>query len=315
MEWHDRFHGVLAVNKPRGITSHDVVFRVRKILQQQAIGHTGTLDPLAEGLMVLCLGRATKIVQFLSDYNKTYEAEIMLGVRSTTFDAEGVVPEAVPSPLPEISGSGLEAVVASFVGKIEQTVPVHSSTRVGGKHLYQLARKGREVSAPSKTVEINSIHLLSVELPLIRIEVMCGKGTYIRSLANDIGERLGCGAYLANLKRTAVGAFRLETALDLGQISSAIGDGSLEHHIILLEQVLAFGALRLKEGSEQVVIHGQTPDWCDIESVEGAFRPGDNIMVKDPRGQALAVVIAGIGSDGMAEHIGKPVAGFVRVLG
>ncbi len=315
MEWHDRFHGVLAVNKPRGITSHDVVFRVRKILQQQAIGHTGTLDPLAEGLMVLCLGRATKIVQFLSDYDKTYEAEIMLGVRSTTFDAEGVDPETAPLPMPEISGSEIETIVASFVGKIEQTVPVHSSTRVAGKHLYQLARKGREIAAPSKTVEIKSIRLQSIELPVIRLEVTCGKGTYIRSLANDIGERLGCGAYLANLKRTAVGAFRLETALDLAQISAAVSNESIENHVLPLEQVLAFGALRLKAGSERIVIHGQTPDWSDIESFEGAFRPGDNIMVKDLRGQALAVAIAGIGSDGVAEHIGKPVASFVRVLG
>jgi tRNA pseudouridine55 synthase len=310
----DRYNGVILLDKPSGMTSHYAVKRVRHILGQATVGHTGTLDPLAEGLLVLCVGKGTKITQFVSDFDKTYVAEVKLGVRSATFDAEGLDPEAEPGPIPQLSIDQLRETLDSFTGKTMQTVPAHSSVRVDGRHLYQFARKGEQAVLPVREVEITAIRLTAYEPPFVRIEVSCKKGTYIRALANDIGERLGCGAYLSHLRRTVVGPFSVADSLTLDRMAECVAADSLETRVVPIEQVLRFGALRLKEEAVKTVVNGQTPNWSDIESIEGEFQPGDNVMVKSPKGAALAIGVAGVWSGESAAHVGRPLRGFVRVF-
>jgi tRNA pseudouridine55 synthase len=310
----DKYNGVLAIDKPSGMTSHYAVKRVRHLLKQATVGHTGTLDPLAEGLLLLCVGRGTKITQFVSEFDKTYAAEICLGIRSTTYDAEGLAEDVTPGPIPELTLEQLREALESFCGRTLQTVPVHSSVRVDGRHLYQLARKGEQAVLPVREVEITSIRLDAFESPFVRFEVSCRKGTYIRALANDIGEKLGCGAYLSRLRRTAVGPFKIEQALIFDEIAECAESGVLESKILPIEAVLRFGAVCLKQEAVRGVISGRTPSWADVENVEGEFQPGDNVVVKSPAGEALAVGVAGVWSGEFAARTGRPVASFVRVF-
>lgn len=310
----DTYNGMLLLDKPSGMTSHEAVKRARYLLDQKTVGHTGTLDPLAEGLLVLCVGRGTKITQFVSDFSKKYEAELRLGMRSPTFDAEGISPDSESLPVPAFSPEVLTAALESFVGRTKQTVPYHSSVRVDGRHLYELARKGEETELPVREVEITSIRLAAFETPYLRLEVSCRKGTYIRALANDIGERLGCGAYLSHLKRTEVGPFRLSDALSFEAVRKYVEAQSLDSHLLPIEVALRFSALRLREEAVRTVINGQTPLWADIETVEGEFHPGDSVVVIDPHGAALAVGVAGADSGDFSARAGKPLSGYIRVF-
>ncbi len=209
--------GALVVNKPSGPTSHDIVARVR-VLSKTKVGHTGTLDPLATGVLPLLLGPATRLTRFFQSSDKEYLAEIQLGQTTDTLDGEGEVLKE--SPVPEFSSQQADEVLSKFTGEIRQQPPMFSAVKVGGKKLYQLARQKREVERPWRRVTIYRLELLRQEREIWNLLVCCSSGTYIRTLAHNIGEALGCGAYLRKLQRTRSGCFDLSQALPLEGIEN-----------------------------------------------------------------------------------------------
>ncbi len=207
--------GFLVVDKPAGMTSHDVVAILRRILQQKKIGHTGTLDPFATGVLPIALGEGTKAIPYLDESTKEYGAVMRLGISTDTLDSAGEVVDERPVNVTEAQ---VREVVQAFVGEQEQVPPMFSAKKVDGKRLYELARQGIEVEREAKRVSIRSIEVISVTLPDVVIDVRCSAGTYVRVLARDIGERLGCGAHLKALTRLAAGPFTLADAVPLQQI-------------------------------------------------------------------------------------------------
>lgn len=207
-------HGLVVLDKPVGITSRDAVDRAAGWFPRKTrLGHTGTLDPLASGVLVLCVGHATRLTAYVQDMPKTYVADVVFGARSATDDAEGpIMPSDIAEPP---SQAAVEVVLADFVGRIEQVPPAFSAAKIEGRRSYDLARQGTAVELAPRTVRIDGIGLLKFDYPRLRLDVRCGKGTYIRSLARDLGDRLGCGAYLAGLRRTRVGPFSPDSAVPL----------------------------------------------------------------------------------------------------
>ncbi|WP_376691435.1 tRNA pseudouridine(55) synthase TruB [Wenzhouxiangella sp. EGI_FJ10409] len=210
--------GILLLDKPRGITSNAALGRVKRTIGIKKAGHTGTLDPMASGLLVLCFGQATKVAGFLLDADKAYEAEVRLGVTTDSEDAEGEVLER--KPVPALDDARIEAVLERFRGPIEQVPPMHSALKHKGQRLYDLARKGEVVERPPRAVEIHELELIDRDEQTLRLKVTCSKGTYIRSLARDIGEALGCGAHLSGLRRTASAPFDIRDSVELEALES-----------------------------------------------------------------------------------------------
>jgi tRNA pseudouridine55 synthase len=206
--------GLLVLDKPGGITSRAAVDRaLRWFPSRTRMGHTGTLDPLATGVLVLCLGSATRLAEYVQRMPKTYRAGVRLGARSDTDDADGVVTPVAGATAPD--ADTLARCLAGFVGSLAQTPPAHSAAKVGGRRAYDLARGGEEVALAPRRVQVYRIDVLAYAWPDLDLEVHCGKGTYIRSLARDLGERLGCGGYVRTLRRTRVGPFAAEMGLSL----------------------------------------------------------------------------------------------------
>ncbi|HEY1379815.1 MAG TPA: tRNA pseudouridine(55) synthase TruB [Gemmataceae bacterium] len=207
-------HGLLVLDKPVGLTSRDAVDRaLRWFPRKTRVGHTGTLDPLASGVLVLCVGHATRLTEYVQDMGKTYVADVVLGARSATDDAEGpITPVAVTHPPDRAT---IDARLSEFVGMVEQAPPAFSAAKVTGQRAYDLARRGEAVDLAPRTVRIDRIDVVDFNYPRLKLEVRCGKGTYIRSLARDLGNRLGCGAYLDGLRRTRVGPFTPDDAVPL----------------------------------------------------------------------------------------------------
>lgn len=228
------YNGILNVYKEKGYTSHDVVAKLRGICKQKKIGHTGTLDPDAEGVLPVCLGNATKLCDMLTDKSKEYEAEFLLGVTTDTQDISGKVLEEREVL---VSEEQVREAVMSFVGEYHQIPPMYSALKVNGKKLYELARQGKEVERKPRRVEIHKIEIQSLALPRIQISVGCSKGTYIRTLGVDIGEKLGCGAVMTELLRTRVGSFSVEESLELSDIEHLRDEGTLEEHLVTVEDV------------------------------------------------------------------------------
>lgn len=242
--------GLFNVDKPLGISSHDVVNRVRRVIGMKRVGHAGTLDPLATGVLLLCVGQATRFVEYLVGHDKIYEAVIRLGQSTTTYDGEGVVVAEKPVI---VSQEALEGALQSFQGQIEQVPPMFSAVKRAGKPLYLLARQGLELERPARQVRIEQIELLGWELPLVTVRVRCSAGTYIRTLAHDLGQLLGCGGHLAALRRTAVGDFAIAQAVPLDQLATQTIQQWLlpmdlaVHHLPRLE-ISAAEALWLQQG-------------------------------------------------------------------
>ena len=205
--------GFLNVYKPRGVTSHDVVARVRRAIGIRQVGHTGTLDPFAEGVLPICVGKATRLIEYLED-DKAYEGVVKFGAATTTFDLEG---EIVKTSLNRVSKEQLETALCAFRGKIEQRPPVYSAIKINGKKLYEYARNGEEIEVPMRTVEIFKLELLEFneEQQQARLYIECSKGTYIRSIANDLGEALGVGGHLVKLIRVKAGEFKINSTIAL----------------------------------------------------------------------------------------------------
>jgi tRNA pseudouridine55 synthase len=211
-------NGILLIDKPQGMTSHDVVRRVRRLLRTRRVGHTGTLDPLATGVLPVAVGEATRIVQFLMEGDKTYRAVLKLGETTTTQDAEGEVLERRPAD--GITAEAVMAAARSFAGVIHQLPPMYSALKKDGVPLYRLARQGIEVERESREVRIDRLQVLDVDLPLVTLEVDCSKGTYVRTLCHDLGLALGTGAHLVALRRTRSGSFTEADCVTLEQLET-----------------------------------------------------------------------------------------------
>jgi tRNA pseudouridine55 synthase len=206
------FDGLLVVDKPGGVTSRDVVNRAQRWFPRGTrLGHTGTLDPLATGVLVLCVGTATRLAEYVQRMDKTYEARLRLGARSDTDDADGIVEPVAVSRPPEVDA--VRQALRHFVGDVRQVPPTFSATKVGGQRCYDLARRGRAAELKPRPVRIYGIDLRAYDYPRLDIDVRCGKGTYIRALARDLGEHLGCGALVERLRRTRVGPFTAEAGM------------------------------------------------------------------------------------------------------
>lgn len=227
--------GIIVIRKEKGYTSHDVVARLRGILHMKKIGHTGTLDPEAEGVLPVALGKATRLVDMITEKEKTYEAVMRLGVVTDTQDMTGTV---LRQEEVTVTPEETEEALASFVGEQMQIPPMYSALKVNGKKLYELAREGKTVERKARPVHFFEIRLLEMELPLVRFRVTCSKGTYIRTLCHDIGEKLGCGAAMESLLRTRVGRFELKDSLTLSQVEEAVADGTAEEKILGIEEAL-----------------------------------------------------------------------------
>ena len=229
--------GVIVIRKEKGFTSHDVVAKLRGILHMKKIGHTGTLDPDAEGVLPVALGKATRLVDMITDKEKTNEAVMRLGVVTDTQDMSGTV----LSQTTELSVTEEElcTVVSSFVGDYMQVPPMYSALKVNGKKLYELAREGKTVERKPRPVHFYEIEILDISFPLVHFRVTCSKGTYIRTLCHDIGEKLGCGAAMESLLRTKVGRFTLDDAITLAQTEEAVQEGTIESKILGIEEILA----------------------------------------------------------------------------
>lgn len=211
--------GVLCVDKPLGMTSHDVVGRIRRVAGLRRVGHAGTLDPLATGVLLLCLGRAARLIEYLVGHDKVYETTVRLGQTTATYDAEGDV--IAERPFHHLTLPQIENAVESFRGDIVQQPPIYSAIKQGGQPLYKLARQGKtEVERPYRPVTIHELTLLNWEPPHLSLRVSCSSGTYIRSLGHDLGEALGCGGHLSALRRLSVGDFGIETAVPLNDLTS-----------------------------------------------------------------------------------------------
>jgi tRNA pseudouridine55 synthase len=210
--------GVLLVDKPKGLTSHDVVYHLRRKLQIKKIGHAGTLDPMATGVLVMLIGKATRISQYLMSVDKVYEGEATLGVVTDSQDAEGEVMST--QPVPELTEARVREVMKGFLGDQYQTPPMHSAIKIGGVPLYKLARKGEEVEREPRFIRIAAFNLLSFATPKITFDLHCTKGTYVRTVASDLGQKLGCGAHLSALRRTGSGKFTISQCLPLEQIEA-----------------------------------------------------------------------------------------------
>ncbi|HDR4552696.1 tRNA pseudouridine(55) synthase TruB [Bacillus thuringiensis] len=236
--------GVVLLHKPKGMTSHDCVFKLRKILREKRIGHTGTLDPDVTGVLPLCVGRATKIAQFLTSETKTYEGEVTLGFSTTTEDASGEVVEKQDVNR-VITRKEVEEVLAELTGTIEQMPPMFSAVKVNGKKLYEYARAGQEVERPVRTITIHEFVLLDDrevfegENISFRFRVTCSKGTYVRTLAVMIGEKLGFPSHMSHLVRTASGEFLLEDCISFEEIEENVQNGTVESIFISIDEALS----------------------------------------------------------------------------
>jgi tRNA pseudouridine55 synthase len=228
--------GILNIKKPRGMTSFAVVSRVKRLTGERRVGHAGTLDPIADGVLPVCLGRATRIVEYLVDQPKAYRGAVRLGVTTDSYDSEGSVVATGDSS--GVSRDAVEAALARFVGEIDQLPPLYSALKHEGKPLYRYARAGKDVPRRPRKVTVHRLALLSFELPVIEIEVVCGRGAYVRSLAHDLGEALGCGGHLEHLTRLRSGPFTLEEAIDLDQLRASVEGGAWEELLNPVDRVL-----------------------------------------------------------------------------
>ena len=278
--------GILNINKEKGFTSHDVVAVVRKILHMKKVGHTGTLDPDAQGVLPICVGRGTKLSDIIMDGQKSYRTILYLGKTTTTEDASGEVIEEKPVVFDE---DKIRQVISSFIGEIEQIPPMYSAIKINGKKLYELAREGKEIERKSRKITIFDIHICNFLPPnRVEIEVDCSKGTYIRTLCADIGRDLGCGGHMEELLRTATGGFLLENAITLGELKTLAEKEELTSVLATLEDALKkFPCIIIAEESTKLLYNGgaikedyfiQAPEILEEGQIVQAFDFENNLI-------------------------------------
>lgn len=279
--------GVLLVDKPAGITSHDAVDFIRRAAGIRRVGHTGTLDPAATGLLILCLGKATRLSDHLIGLDKTYEGVMRLGVISNSYDLDGEIVEE--RPVPALSIDAIQEQCNLFVGEIAQIPPMVSAVKVGGERLYKKARKGEVVEREPRRVYVSEYTVLSYAAPDAKIRVRCSRGTYVRSLCHDVGQKLGCGAVLASLRRTMVGEYSLEDALPL---SAFTGPDVLSERLIPMNKALTLPRVVVLDARQSLVLTGgalSTSDMAEPCPVEEGW-----VQILSEQGALLAL--------GQAEH-------------
>jgi tRNA pseudouridine55 synthase len=272
--------GFLNIDKPPGMTSHDVVAVVRRGTKTKKVGHAGTLDPLATGVLVICVGSATRLSEYAMRHTKTYVATVMLGVETDTYDAEG---EIVARDERQVTRQEVEALLPRLSGDIEQVPPMYSAIKQGGKKLYELARAGQDVERAARKITIHHLALISWNFPEFVFEVECSAGTYVRSLAHDIGQMLGVGGHLAALRRTRSGEFHIEQAVPLQVLRTAITNENWKQHLLPVDLAVR-GLPRLDLNAKQSKIVEQ-----------GGFLPreiliGDLVRAYDENGQFFALL-------------------------
>lgn len=276
--------GFLVVDKPPEVTSHDVVDAARRWLGTRRVGHLGTLDPRATGVLPLAIRDATKLASFVPADIKVYRGAIELGVATDTFDTEGTVVRRHEGALP--SEADVRAAMTDFVGEILQVPPMYSSVKHGGEPLHRIARRGEEVERAPRKVNVQRFELLEWEPPRAVIEVVCGTGTYVRSLADELGERLGCGAHLAELRRFQSGPFTLEQAATVEQLDKAAEAGEIDAHLVDPAKGLGLPTVSLSPAEAARVGHGG-----DVAPAGGGPRqPGSRVAALAPSGALLAVM-------------------------
>lgn len=275
-------NGLLLVDKPAGITSHDVVDRIRKASGLRRIGHTGTLDPAATGLLVLCLGKATRLSEHLTGLDKSYEGVMRLGMVTTSHDLDAEVLET--HPVPEVTEQQIQDLCNKFVGDIEQIPPMVSAVRVGGERLYKLARKGESVERPARKISVHRFEVNSVELPDVSVTVECSSGTYVRTLCHDVGQLLGCGASLAALRRTEVGPHSVADALPVDDFKEP---ADVEARLLSMDKALLLPEVTIKNSSRTVVATGGSLGAPDLTSPCPTHEGW--VQVKSDSGQLLAL--------------------------
>lgn len=280
-------NGVLVVDKPSGPTSHDVVMAVKNKLKAKKVGHIGTLDPLATGVLPLCINDATRLVRFLEDGKKEYLATIKLGEETDTYDSEGKV--TATGDITSVAKQDIVSVINGFKGKIKQTPPMFSAVKMAGMPLYKLARERVEVERKPRDVEIYGIEITNVTIPFITMKAICSKGTYIRSLAFDIGRKLGCGAHLAGLRRIKSGPFSLKDSVAMADIENSEND-ILKKRIIPIERLFAnIRDIEVDETTTDKIKNGMSPS---PDTIQNSSSIRDDEMVRfmaDGRIVALAV--------------------------
>jgi tRNA pseudouridine55 synthase len=282
-------NGIFVVDKPSGITSYDVVRELKMVMPGTKIGYLGTLDPLATGVLPVLLGEGTKLAPFLEEGTKVYEATLILGITTDTQDREGKVLQSVDVGDYDLSPHRVEEVIQRFRGKITQLPPMYSALKHRGEPLYKLARRGREVQRAPREVEIYELQVTAIDPSSINLYIECSKGTYIRTVAHDIGEQLGCGAHLAELRRTRSGPFFLEDALSLEDIKNCMHKGKLKEQVLALSQAMDFlPAVEVGDDDAFQIRNGQT---ITLEGVH--HRSGDDgrkVRVLMNKGRGLVAV-------------------------
>ena len=277
--------GVLNINKPAGITSRDVVNHVQRRVRPHKVGHAGTLDPLATGVLVVCIGQATKLIEYVQRMPKRYVGEFLLGRCSETEDVEGDVELIDDPPIP--SRQDLAETIPKFVGKIQQRPPAHSAVKIDGKRAYALARAGQDVEVQPREIEVHALEIVEFDYPRLVLDVHCGSGTYVRSLGRDIAESLGTAAVMSRLKRTAIGEFHLEQSTEIAQLPNR---DAIEQTLIPSRMaVAALPEVTLGAQELDLIAHGRFVDVPDISS--------DEIAAVDEAGLLVAVLARQRGSE------------------
>jgi len=280
-------YGFLNVDKPLHLTSHDVVAKVRRGLRIKKVGHAGTLDPLATGVLIICIGQATRLSEYAMASRKQYRAEVTLGITTTSYDAEGDV--VATTDAAHITCDDVAGVLPQFTGAITQLPPMYSAVKQGGKKLYELAREGKTVERKQRHVTIDALSIVAWDAPRVTLDVTCSAGTYIRSLAHDIGQALGVGGYLTGLRRTASGAFRVDDAVSLDAV---LQDENWQQYLTPATVALdAYPALHLDAEDADHIAHGRPPRAIrppkDAETLATAYnQAGDFIAILRVAGQS-----------------------------
>lgn len=283
-------HGLLLIDKPSGITSHDVVDEVRRILGTRRVGHAGTLDPIADGLLVVMVGEATKLAEYLQASNKQYEGSMRLGVESDTYDSQGTVVPGPGGPLPD--EDRMHEIIDELTGAQEQVPPPFSAKKLGGKRLYEYARAGEKVEAPARAVQVMDFQILEAEGDRVDFGVEVTSGTYVRSLVHEFGRRAGCGAILTALRRTVSGQFDVEEAVTLDTLREKAGDpATLAECLRPMRTALPFPTAWLGAGAEGWLRRGQAIPFGLVEFADGQ-RPAKGARVTLCRVMGDAVAIA-----------------------
>ena len=272
--------GIFNIYKEKGFTSHDVVAIVRRTIHMKKVGHTGTLDPDAEGVLPVCVGKATKLSDVIMDGRKSYRAMLRLGITTTTEDASG---EVLETKEVDFNEDRIREVVASFIGKLEQVPPMYSAVKVNGKKLYELAREGKEIERKSRTIEVYDIRIRQFLPPdRVEIDVDCSKGTYIRTLCSDIGKALGCGGHMAELLRTATGAFSLENAIKLDELKALAEQEKVEEVMLTMEDALIdFPVVKVSEKSAKFLYNGGKIQERFFTEKPASYKEGDIVATYD----------------------------------